>query len=112
MNVCTALALKHFKKGEAINLGKRLFKRELKAIGLTKKSASTEQLKELVHAFSFDTLEQLYEAIGLGDRMPFVVVQRLVEIASLADQTLVSSKQKTDSMITKQNIIQKQKQNI
>jgi len=89
--------LHHLQKGEATNLGKRLFKRELKAIGLTKKSASTEQLKELVHAFSFDTLEQLYEAIGLGDRMPFVVVQRLVEIASLADQTLVSSKQKTDS---------------
>ncbi len=89
--------LHHLQKGEATNLGKRLFKRELKAIGLTKKSASTEQLNELVHAFSFDTLEQLYEAIGLGDRMPFVVVQRLVEIASLADQTLVSSKQKTDS---------------
>lgn len=89
--------LHHLQKGEATNLGKRLFKRELKAIGLTKKSASTEQLKELVHAFSFDTLEQLYEAIGLGDCMPFVVVQRLVEIASLANQTLLSSKQKTDS---------------
>ena len=89
--------LKHLQKGEAINLGKRLFKRELKSIGLTKKSASTEQLNELVSVFSFDTLEQLYRAIGLGDCMPFVVVQRLVDIASLADKTLESSKQKTDS---------------
>ena len=89
--------LKHLQKGEAISLGKRLFKRELKAIGLTKKSASTEQLNELVSAFSLDTLEQLYRAIGLGDCMPFVVVQRLVGIASLADKTLASSKQKTDA---------------
>ncbi|MDP7536445.1 MAG: bifunctional (p)ppGpp synthetase/guanosine-3',5'-bis(diphosphate) 3'-pyrophosphohydrolase [Methylococcales bacterium] len=89
--------LKHLQKGEAISLGKRLFKRELKAIGLTKKSVSTAQLNELVYAFSLDTLEQLYQAIGLGDYMPFVVVQRLVDIASLADKTLASSKQKTDS---------------
>ena len=84
------------KKGEAINLGKRLFKRELKAIGLTKKSASTEQLNELVGAVSLDSIDELYEAIGLGDLMAFVVVQRLVDLAVLGDKTLVSSKQKTD----------------
>jgi GTP pyrophosphokinase/guanosine-3',5'-bis(diphosphate) 3'-pyrophosphohydrolase len=88
--------LKHFKKGEAINLGKRLFKRELKAIGLTKKSVSSEQLNELVGAVSLDSIDQLYEAIGLGDLMAFVVVQRLVDLAALGDKTLVSLKQKTD----------------
>jgi GTP pyrophosphokinase/guanosine-3',5'-bis(diphosphate) 3'-pyrophosphohydrolase len=89
--------LKHFKTGEAINLGKRLFKRELKAIGLTKKSVSSEQLNQLVTNFSLDSLDQLYEAIGLGDRMPFVVVQRLVDLAALGEIALASSKQKTDS---------------
>ncbi|HIN68037.1 MAG TPA: guanosine-3',5'-bis(diphosphate) 3'-diphosphatase, partial [Methylococcales bacterium] len=86
-----------FKTGEAINLGKRLFKRELKAIGLTKKSVSSEQLNQLVTNFSLDSLDQLYEAIGLGDRMPFVVVQRLVDLAALGEIALASSKQKTDS---------------
>ncbi len=69
--------LKHFKQQEAINLGRRLLEKEL--LDMNKSLADiTEQMQnQLLQAVKLDTLEDLLEEIGLGNKMPFLIAKQL-----------------------------------
>ncbi|NOQ13218.1 MAG: RelA/SpoT family protein, partial [Methyloprofundus sp.] len=69
--------LKHFKQQEAINLGRRLLEKELVDIG--KKFCDITELMQtqLLEALKLNTLDELLEDIGLGNKMPFLIAKQL-----------------------------------
>ena len=69
--------LKHFKQQEAINLGRRLLEKELQDMGKSIDYVSDPMHKQLLLAFKLDSIDQLYEEIGLGNKMPFLIAKQL-----------------------------------
>lgn len=70
--------LRNFKKQEAIALGRRLLDKELSERGMRLEDISAERLEELLGALDAPSLEMLLEDIGLGNRLPFLVVRLLM----------------------------------
>lgn len=69
--------LKHFKQQEAINLGRNLLNRELLAMKLRLKDISDELLQQLLDTLNIASVDALYEEIGLGNKMPFLIAKQL-----------------------------------
>ena len=74
---CIRSYLRHFKQQEAVQLGQRMLENELQDIGLSLAQIPQERIKELLKLMKKQTLEQLYEDIGLGNKMPFLIAKRL-----------------------------------
>jgi RelA/SpoT family (p)ppGpp synthetase len=74
---CIRSYLRHFKQQEAVQLGRRMLENELQDIGLSLAETPPERIKELLKVMKKQTLEQLYEDIGLGNKMPFLIAKRL-----------------------------------
>jgi RelA/SpoT family (p)ppGpp synthetase len=75
--------LKNLKSDESVALGKRLFERALHSVsGKTPDEFSARDLEQLLTEFKFKSIEQLYEDIGLGNRLAPLVVRRLLELLS------------------------------
>ncbi|MCK5898080.1 MAG: RelA/SpoT family protein [Methylococcales bacterium] len=69
--------LKHFKKREAAQLGKRLLEQSLHDLDLSFDEIPEEKIERLLLAMQIPSLETLLEDIGLGNRMPFLVAKRI-----------------------------------
>ena len=71
--------LKNFKQQEAINLGRRLLDKELQAQGLHLEQIDKGRIKALLESAGKQTMDELLEDIGLGNKMPFLVAKRLCQ---------------------------------
>lgn len=76
---CIRSYLRHFRQQEAIQLGQRLLENELQDIGLSLESIPAERVKKLVSVMKKQTLDQLFEEIGLGNKLPFLMANRLTQ---------------------------------
>ncbi len=71
--------LKNFKQQEAINLGRRLLEKELLDIGKSLSDISEQMFMQLLKTLNITTLDKLFEEIGLGDKMPFLIAKHLIQ---------------------------------
>jgi GTP pyrophosphokinase/guanosine-3',5'-bis(diphosphate) 3'-pyrophosphohydrolase len=71
--------LRNFKKQEAVSLGRKLLEKELAVRGLKLEDISEARCAELLKALDSPSREALLEDIGLGNRLPFLVVRLLMQ---------------------------------
>jgi len=71
--------LKHFKQQEAINLGRRLLEKELLSMHLHLENIDKAKIQALLQVMSNQSLDELLEDIGLGNKMPFLVAKRIAQ---------------------------------
>jgi (p)ppGpp synthase/HD superfamily hydrolase len=71
--------LKHFKQQEAINLGRRLLEKELQSMHLHLDNIDKAKIQVLLQIMSKQSLDDLLEDIGLGNKMPFLVAKRIAQ---------------------------------
>ncbi|ADJ28032.1 RelA/SpoT family protein [Nitrosococcus watsonii] len=70
--------LKNLKREESIELGLRLLNRQLLSYSLTLDDIFPDRLQFLLKEFGLENLDQLLEAVGLGNRPALLVARRLV----------------------------------
>jgi RelA/SpoT family (p)ppGpp synthetase len=85
--------LKHFKQKEAISLGWRLLDKELQAMHLHLQEIEESRIRELLKATATQSLDELLEDIGLGNKMPFLIAKRLTQDDISANIKLNDSEQ-------------------
>lgn len=73
--------LKNLRKGEAVELGRRLITQSLAGESLTIEDIPQERIDGLLTEFGFLDFEGLLEEIGLGNRIAPLVVRRLMPIS-------------------------------
>jgi len=71
--------LKNLQRDEAVMLGARLLNKSLAAHGSSLESLSEEQTRKLCEEFNYETLDDLYVDIGLGNQMPMVIARALLQ---------------------------------
>ena len=69
--------LKNFKQQEAISLGRRLLEKELQGMQLQLETTPKAKIDALLLSIASKSLDELLEDIGLGNKMPFLIAQRL-----------------------------------
>lgn len=69
--------LKNLQQEEAVDLGHRMLERALAELKLTMKKIPREQVQLVLSDFGLNSLEELYETIGLGQRLAPLVARRL-----------------------------------
>ena len=69
--------LKNFHQQDAINLGQRLLEKELSATSINIQDIAPDRLKSLLKVTNMQSLDQLLENIGLGNKMPFLIAKLL-----------------------------------
>ena len=70
--------LKNLKRDEAIALGKRLLDKALVVYSSTCDDVPQKQIKQLLKSYNLKQKDDLFEEVGLGNRMPQVVARALV----------------------------------
>jgi GTP pyrophosphokinase len=70
--------LKNLKRGEAVDLGRRLLNQSLEEFSLSVRKVPAEALAAVVQELGLRTEEDLYEKIGLGERVAPFVARRLL----------------------------------
>lgn len=70
--------LKHMQVDEAIAQGRRLMERCLKSLGLRLEDVPEVDMKSALDEYGFETLLELLEDVGMGNRSASLVVRRLV----------------------------------
>jgi len=76
--------LKTLKHGEAIDLGKRMLDQALAELSLSVKKVPDPQWQTLAQEFGLKSAAELFEQVGLGERLAPLVARRLVPAESLA----------------------------
>jgi GTP diphosphokinase / guanosine-3',5'-bis(diphosphate) 3'-diphosphatase len=75
-------AIRHYLKGlkhsEAVELGKRLLTQSLADLSITLKKVPEVRLQSMVHDLGLKSPQELYEQIGLGERLAPLVARRLL----------------------------------
>lgn len=71
--------LKHFKQQEAIILGRRLLEKELLAMNLQLENIDEARIQKYLKVISLQSVDDLLEDIGLGNKMPFLVAKQLTQ---------------------------------
>jgi RelA/SpoT family (p)ppGpp synthetase len=71
--------LKNFKQQEAISLGRRLLEKELQAMQIEWDDIEESRWQDLLKLTKTRSLDTLFEDIGLGNKMPFLVAKRLTQ---------------------------------
>lgn len=75
-------AIRHYLRGlkqsEAIELGKRMLGQALQEVSLTLKKIPEERLQNVAAELNLKTPDELFERIGLGERLPALVARRLL----------------------------------
>ncbi|MCK5831071.1 MAG: bifunctional (p)ppGpp synthetase/guanosine-3',5'-bis(diphosphate) 3'-pyrophosphohydrolase [Methylococcales bacterium] len=69
--------LKHFKQQEAINLGQRLLEKELQDLNIELHNIDESKIEQLLALMEIETMSELLEEIGLGNKMPILIAKRL-----------------------------------
>ncbi len=70
--------LKGLKHGEAVELGKRLLSQALQDLSLVLKKIPDERLQSAAAELNLKTPDELFEKIGLGERLAALVARRLL----------------------------------
>lgn len=71
--------LRNFKRQEAITLGRRLLEKELNALGARLDEIAPESLAELLAETKVKSADDLFEDMGLGNRMPFLIARHICQ---------------------------------
>ncbi len=71
--------LKHFKQQEAIDLGRRLLEKELQVMHLHLDDIDETKIQALLQVTSKQSLDELLEDIGLGNKMPFLIAKLITQ---------------------------------
>ncbi|MGI9291934.1 MAG: RelA/SpoT family protein [Gammaproteobacteria bacterium] len=71
--------LKKLRRDEAIELGRRLLVQALRAEGTSLRRISRNRMRDLLRGFELDKQVDLYEELGLGERLAPVVAQLLAQ---------------------------------
>tara|TARA_B100000530_G_scaffold250033_1_gene164405 strand:- start:1115 stop:3304 length:2190 start_codon:yes stop_codon:yes gene_type:complete len=72
--------LKNQKYSESISLGKRLLNKALANFGSQIDSVPKEDIDSLLQQFNLESVDHLLEEIGLGNRMAYMIAQRLTTV--------------------------------
>jgi (p)ppGpp synthase/HD superfamily hydrolase len=72
--------LKHLQKRKARNLGKNLLNKALQSFSLSIKTIDSERMEALLKDINLNTKEELFEDIGLGNRMAPLVARQLAPL--------------------------------
>ena len=72
--------LKNQKYSESISLGKRLLNKALANFGSQIDSVPKEDIDSLLQQFNLQSVDDLLEEIGLGNRMAYMIAQRLTTV--------------------------------
>ncbi len=83
--------LKNLKVSEAADLGKRLLEHALKDYGLSVRKLSRSRLQALLREFGISKQIDLYQQIGLGERLAPLVAKRLAAAANAAEAEGISA---------------------
>lgn len=83
--------LKHFKQQEAINLGRRLLEKELQAMNQHLDTIEQARLEEFLKLIGMQSLDELLESIGLGNKMPFLIAKQITQMDVNANVKLEST---------------------
>ncbi len=78
--------LKNLKRSEAIDLGKRLLNQALGEFSLTLKKIPEDQIKPMLGELGMKVADDLYEKIGLGERLAPLIARRLLPADETAPQ--------------------------
>jgi len=70
--------LKNLQRHEAADLGKRLLDNALREFNLTIRKVSDERMRATLDLLGCNNVQELYEQIGLGERMASLVARRLL----------------------------------
>ena len=71
--------LRNFKSQEGIALGQRLLEKELDGLGCRYEAIPQDQLDDLLKRLDFESMDDLLEDIGFGNRLPMLVARQLVD---------------------------------
>ncbi len=71
--------LKNLNNEQAIELGRRLLRRQLTSLGIEIESLDQAQIDQALAVLQVDTFDQLLADIGLGNHMALVAAQRLAD---------------------------------
>ena len=102
--------LKNLQQSEAIALGKRLLNRELEPFSLTYQDISEVDMKYLLNENKNENTNELFEDMGLGNKMAPLIARQLVVLKKLAskknqknsvDNTIPLSIKGTEGMVVK-----------
>ena len=78
--------LKSLKQSEAIELGKRLLSQALAEMSIVLKKVPDDQCEKVAHDFGLATIDELYERIGLGERLAPLVARQFLPPGSEAPE--------------------------
>ena len=76
--------LKNQKYSESVALGRRLLNKALANFGSNLASVAKENINTVLNQTSLNSLDQLLEEIGLGNRMSYLIAQRLTKHSDIA----------------------------
>ena len=76
--------LKSLKRKEAIELGRRLLNQALAEFSLTLKKVADEQMNLMLAELGMKSADDLYEKIGLGERLAPLIARRLLPVEDAA----------------------------
>ena len=70
--------LKNLKRSEAVDLGKRLLNQALEEFSLSLRKLSDETVDTVIRDLGLKTRDELFEKIGLGERVAPFIARRLL----------------------------------
>lgn len=70
--------LKNLHKGEAVILGRRLFEKALASQDLSQEKLDSGELEKLLQEYHLESMDALYEEIGLSKRIAALVIRQLL----------------------------------
>jgi len=82
-------SLKRLRGAEAVALGRRLVGQALDAMSLRLEDVSGDQVDRALGALGADSLESVFEQVGLGQRMPWLVAQRLSGATAVSADVMI-----------------------
>jgi len=83
--------LKNLKRGEALELGRRLLEQALDEFSISLKKVPPAEIEAVVKEFNLRDADELYEKIGLGERLAPLVARRLHPHTEASEQAQPSS---------------------
>ncbi|MDH4056528.1 MAG: bifunctional (p)ppGpp synthetase/guanosine-3',5'-bis(diphosphate) 3'-pyrophosphohydrolase [Gammaproteobacteria bacterium] len=72
--------MKNLRSSESVDLGKRLLDRSLKDLGLSLRKVGKVRIKEALEELGLKTDSQLFEQVGLGERLAPLVARFLADV--------------------------------
>ncbi|MBK8970798.1 MAG: bifunctional (p)ppGpp synthetase/guanosine-3',5'-bis(diphosphate) 3'-pyrophosphohydrolase [Hahellaceae bacterium] len=77
--------LKQQKQSEARELGRKMLKKNLQSFGKALEELSGEHIARVLQHNQIPTMEKLYEDIGMGSRMSFILARQLVSDQAVSE---------------------------